>query len=120
MILFKCLKNEGEVFMKFGVVISTTDPETVFNAIRLANFSAKKGDETKIFLLGKGVEIEQIESEKFDVKPQIDSFLENSGEIMACGTCLKLRNQKETDVCPISTMNDLYELINDSDKVVTF
>jgi len=42
--------------MKTGIIISSNDPETVWNAFRFANLSIKKGDEVKIFLLGKGVE----------------------------------------------------------------
>ncbi len=34
---------EEELTVKLGVVISTNDPETVFNAMRLANFAASKG-----------------------------------------------------------------------------
>jgi hypothetical protein len=33
-----------EVFLKLGMAITGIDPETVFNALRLANFSAREGD----------------------------------------------------------------------------
>ena len=41
--------------MKLGMIITQTDPETVFNALRLAHYSLKQGDEVKIFLSGRGV-----------------------------------------------------------------
>ncbi len=37
--------------MKLGVVLSTKDPETAFNAMRLANFSANEGDDVAVFEL---------------------------------------------------------------------
>jgi sulfur relay (sulfurtransferase) complex TusBCD TusD component (DsrE family) len=105
--------------MKLGIIISTNEPETVGNAYRLANFSLKEGDSVKIFLLAKGVESE-IGSEKYDVKEQISSFLGNGGEILACGTCMKSRQMDSKETCPLSSMKDLYEMIKDSDKVLTF
>jgi uncharacterized protein involved in oxidation of intracellular sulfur len=49
----------------------------------------------------------------------MQSFVDEGGEILACGTCLKLRNLEGTQLCPLSTMKDLYELIRDSDRVIT-
>ena len=54
--------------MKLAMVYTTTDAETIFNALRLANFALEKGDEVKVFLLGRGVELDCIESPKFDVR----------------------------------------------------
>jgi len=34
--------------VKLAMVISQTNPELVFNAFRLANFSRKEGDEVKV------------------------------------------------------------------------
>ncbi|MEK7734140.1 MAG: hypothetical protein AAB329_01700 [Pseudomonadota bacterium] len=42
------------------------------------------------------------------------------GEILACGTCLKIRAKGATEMCPLSTMADLHQIIRESDKVVTF
>lgn len=106
--------------MKLAMVYTTTEAETIFNALRLANYALKEGDEVKIFLLGKGVELDQIEDPKFDVRKQADDFLASGGQILACGTCLKLRNSEGSEICPISTMKDLYELVRDADKVLTF
>ncbi len=106
--------------MKLTLIITQTNPEVVFNAFRLANFSLKEGDTVKVFLLAEGVELEQVDNTKFDVRGQAKSFLESGGEILACGTCLKLRNSTGTELCPISTMKDLYTLIKESDRVLTF
>ena len=54
--------------MKLGIIITQTDAETVFNALRLALFSLQQGDEVSVFLSGKGVEIDRIEDTRFDVR----------------------------------------------------
>ena len=105
--------------MKLGIVVYSTDSETVWNGFRLGNFALKKGDSVKAFLLASGVEAENLPSDTFNVKEQMQAFLDNGGEILACGTCLKIRNSEGTELCPMSTMADLYELINESDKVIS-
>ena len=106
--------------MKLGIIIFSTDSEVVFNAFRLANFSLEKEDEVSVFLMAKGVEFESLDSEQFPIVLLANQFIEKFGNILACGTCLDLRNQNSTELCPMSTMNDLYELIRDCDKTVSF
>ncbi|MBN1459995.1 MAG: DsrE family protein [Armatimonadetes bacterium] len=104
--------------MKLGMIIAQTDPETVFNALRLALYSLEQGDEVRIFLSGKGVEIDQIEDAKFDVKSLAQQVLEAGGQFLACGACLKLRDSEGSEVCPLSTLKDQYEVVRDSDRVI--
>jgi len=106
--------------MKLGIILSDKDPETVFNALRLALFSLQQGDSVRIFLSGKGVEIEQIADPKFDVRGQAEAVLRAGGQFLACGTCLKLRVSTGSELCPLSTLKDQYEIIRDSDRVVSF
>ena len=107
--------------MKLGIIISGTNAETNWNAFRLANFSLKQGDEVKVFLIGEGVEYESASSDKFNVKEQAADLVKSEkSKIMACGTCLKSREQESTATCPISTMKDLYELVRECDKILTF
>ena len=105
--------------MKLGIIVNTKDPETAWNALRLGNEALTAGNEVKVFLLGSGVEIENIEDESFDVARALRKFLISRGEILVCGTCLQLRHL-EFGTCPISTMSQLVEMISDSDRVVTF
>ncbi len=105
--------------MKLGMIITQTDPETVFNALRLALYSLEQGDEVRVFLSGKGVEIDQIEDEKFDVKTQAQKVLDAGGQFLACGACLKLRNSAGSEICPLSALKDQYELVRDSERVIT-
>jgi uncharacterized protein involved in oxidation of intracellular sulfur len=105
--------------MNLGIIIYSTDPEAVWNAFRLGVFSLKQGDIVKVFLLAKGVEAEKLSDEKFNVFDQMQLFVNEGGEILACGTCLKIRNREGSELCPVSTMKDLYEILKSSDKVVS-
>lgn len=105
--------------MKLGMVITQTDPETVFNALRLALYSLEQGDSVRIFLSGRGVDIDKIDDPKFDVKGQAQKVLDAGGQFLACGSCLKLRNSPGSEICPLSTLKDHYEIVRDSDKVIT-
>lgn len=106
--------------MKLGIVLYSNDAETVWNAFRLGIFALKKGDSVQVFLLAKGVECETIDTDKFKVREQIQTFISSNGKVFACGTCLKIRQSEGSDVCPMSTMGDLYRIVQESDKVLTF
>jgi uncharacterized protein involved in oxidation of intracellular sulfur len=47
-------------------------------------------------------------------------FAASGGNIFACGTCLRLRNQEGTNLCPVSSLSDLYDIIKKSEKTLTF
>ncbi len=106
--------------MRIGVIISSNDAETSWNAFRYANFCLGQKDEVKVFLTGKGVEYQKISNEKFNTVEQAEKFLKFEGKILACGTCIKSRDQEGTEMCPVNTMKDMYEIVKESDKVVTF
>ena len=116
----KITSKRKVIKMKIGLVIYSNDSETVWNAFRLGNFALMQKDEVNAFLLAKGVEVESLGTEKFNVTQQINDFVSNGGKIFACGSCLKLRNSAGTETCPLSTMKDLYRIIEESDKVLTF
>ncbi len=105
--------------MNLGMIITQTDPETVFNALRLAQYSLQQDDEVRILLSGRGVDIDQIEDATFDVKKQAQQVLDAGGEALACGTCLKLRSSEGSEICPLSTLKDHYEVVRDSDRLIT-
>ena len=106
--------------MKLGIVIYSAHPETVWNAFRLANFSLNKNDTVNVFLMAKGVEAESLSNNQFDIKEQMNNFINSKGILYACGTCIKIRYKQSTELCPLSTMADLYEIINSSDKIISF
>lgn len=106
--------------MKLGILITQTDPETVFNALRLALYALEQKDSVRIFLSGKGVEFDRIQDAKFDVKTQAQNVLDAGGQFLACGSCLKIRDSQGSEICPLSTLKDQYEIVRDSDRILTF
>ena len=107
--------------MKLVIVLSTKRAETNWNALRLGNLALSKGDMVNIFLIGEGVDYDKDTSNQFNLKEEISKFLTSSNsKIIACGTCMKIRGRKNSKVCPRGGIEDLYNLIVDSDKVITF
>ena len=106
--------------MKIGVIISTNDTETCWNALRYGNFALGQSDEVKVFFMGKGVEYQKNSTDKFNTIEQAEKLMLSGGKIYACGSCIKSRDQESSQMCPISTMKDMYDIVNESDKVVTF
>jgi len=66
------------------------------------------------------VEYEKTSDVKFDSVGEAKRLIQAGGRIMACGACLKIRQEGGSEICPISTLKDLYELVGESDKIVTF
>jgi hypothetical protein len=86
---------------------------------RITACSLQQGDQVRIFLSGKRVDIDKIDDPQFNVKGQAQKVLDAGGEFLACGVCLKLCNSGGAEICPLSTLKDQYEVIRDSDKVIT-
>ncbi len=105
---------------KIGIIISSNDPETVWNAFRLANYSVQEGDTVSIFLIGKGVETPTMSSKDYDVKGLMEKFYDAGGKILACGTCLKSRNNEGSKLCPVSSLSDLYKIVKTNEIILTF
>lgn len=107
--------------MKLAIILSTNHAETNWNALRLANVALSRGDVVTIFLLGEGVEYEKNNSPQFNVIEQINKFLQSkNSKIIACETCMNVRKQKGNKTCPAGGIVDLYNLVVNFDKVLTF
>lgn len=107
--------------MKLSIILSTKNAETNWNALRLANLALTKGDEVSVFLLGEAVEYDKVNQEQFNIKKQINMFLQTEKtQLIACGTCMNLRHQQNSKGCPKGGIEDLYSLVAASDKVLTF
>jgi uncharacterized protein involved in oxidation of intracellular sulfur len=106
--------------VKLGIVVSSNDPETVWNAFRFGAFAVKQGKSVRAFLTGRGVEAEGLDTEQFKVAAMMQSFAELGGQIFACGTCLKLRSKEGTGLSPVANMAALLDIVEESDKVLTF
>lgn len=106
--------------MKLAVIITQNNPEQVFTAMRFANFALKEGDAVSVFLTAEGVELEQLSDDRFDIRGLAENLVKAGGNIQACGTCLKSRDAQGSEICPSSTMQVMYTLVKESDRVVTF
>ena len=111
--------------MEVAIIIYSNDAETVWNAFRLANSALGYDDKVTIFLLGKGVECIEIDSIKYDIKEQMDLFEEFGGKMIGCGVCCESRADtmpllKDELTCEMGSMQNLYALVKDADKVLTF
>ncbi|TYL37454.1 DsrE family protein [Natronococcus pandeyae] len=102
-----------------GIVLETADPERAWNALRLGSTAVEDGHDVSVFLLGDGVEAEEITDDQFDVRDRMEAFVDAGGDLQACGTCLEIRNSEESEYCPMSTMSDLLEIVTESDRVLT-
>ncbi len=57
-----------------GIVIYSNDIETIWNALRFANYSKNEEDTVSIFLLGKGVELDSLVKKNADLNEQADKI----------------------------------------------
>jgi uncharacterized protein involved in oxidation of intracellular sulfur len=74
----------------------------------------------QVFLIGKGVESESLDTEAFNVTGQMRSLVESGGTIAACETCLTIHHLGGSELCPVSTLADLHALVKESDKIMAF
>ena len=111
--------------MRIAVIIYSNDSETVWNAFRFATTSLIYENQVNIFLLGKGVEAMTLSTLQFDILEQADLFRQNGGVIIGCGVCCENRKDEMPFLqqelrCDMGSMKDLYGLVADADKVMTF
>lgn len=111
--------------MKIAIVIYSSDSETVWNAFRFANTSLIHKNRVTVFLLGKGIEAPIITSFEFDINEQWERFVQKGGQIIGCGVCCESRLEtmpslKEQLRCEIGSMQQMYELVANADRVLTF
>ncbi len=111
--------NDPQEPKSIGIVLYSNDVETVFNALRLANYSQEWNNKVQIFLLGKGVDLEGLMTENKDIKEQVEKFIDLGGVLMGCQTCFNAR-QKGSKICKVSCIQDLYDLVKKNQIVLTF
>jgi len=111
--------------MKVGVVITSNDPETAWNAWRFANTCLGYDDDVTVFLMGKGVECVTLASVKYNIEEQIEIFEEFGGNMVGCGVCCENRQDtmpylREELNCEMGSMQSFYALVKESDKMMVF
>lgn len=103
-----------------GIVISSGEAETVWNALRLGIAAQTKGDSVVVFVISKAVDVFLKDTSKFEIQKTSEQFLAKGGDIYTCATCAKMRHADNVEMCTITSIFDLYEIIKRSKKVVTF
>ena len=53
--------------MKLGILVTTKNPEKVWNVFRLANLAVVEKDEVRIFFMSDGVEYDTVSTEKYNL-----------------------------------------------------
>ena len=72
--------------MKFGIVIYSSDAETVWNAFRLGVFSLKQGDTCSAFLLAKALRASRCTPTSFLLELKCRSLSILVAPASRCGT----------------------------------
>ncbi len=103
-----------------GIVVSSGDAETVWNALRLGIAAQSKGDSVVIFVISKAVDVFIKDTSKFDIPKISQQFEAKGGDIYTCATCAKMRHTDNVKMCTITSIYDLYEIVKKSKKVITF
>jgi len=65
--------------MKFEIILNTNNPEGVWNCLRFSVTALRNKHNVRVFSLDKGVEIEEISDEKYNVKEQQTYLLKTEG-----------------------------------------
>jgi len=107
--------------MKLGLILQSNKQEHVWNAFRLGITALRAGSHVEIFLMSEGSELDTIpDSEDYPIGEKVAEFKALGGVMYVCGTCLKVRGKEGSGICPVSTMPDLLNMIEGSDKVLVF
>ena len=107
--------------MKLGIILQSNKPEHVWNTFRLGITALKAGRQVEVFLMSEGSELDTIpDTTDFDIAAKVAEFKALKGVIYACGSCLKVRGKEASNVRPVSTMSDLLDMVERSDKVLVF
>jgi peroxiredoxin family protein len=103
-----------------GIIISSGDAETVWNALRLGIAAQSKGDTVVIFVINKGVDVFMKDTSEFDIANTSLQFVKKGGDIYTCATCASRRHTDNVNMCTITSIYDLYEIVKRSKKIVAF
>ncbi len=111
--------------MNIAIIISSNDSETIWNAFRFANTALTHHNRVDAFLIGKGVEAVSVSTLRFDIQEQMAIFRNRGGILTGCGLCCDIRKDEMPFLmdelkCETGSMEKLYSLVTEADKVLTF
>ncbi len=105
--------------MQITLMICSGDPDVVWNAFRMGNLMLEQMDDVTIFLNGPSVRYGALSSEQFPLIEQAKLFTLSEGVLLACGKLLDLHGV-EASYHQRAKQTDLYRLIVESDRCITF
>ncbi len=101
--------------------------EGPYNALRLADALALRGEHVDVFLMGDAVHAARAGQDPRGAHASLEEMLrgtiDKGVEVSCCGTCCATRGVGADDVVPgvrIETVHDLAAAVVGSDKVVSF
>ncbi|MDR2962569.1 MAG: DsrE family protein [Bacteroidales bacterium] len=106
-----------------AIIITSDDAETAWNAVRLGVYAQQQGDYVVVFVSGKGLDAfmrTQSADEQFNVERMSSTFWANGGTIYSCASCATARGTETVQSCTITGIADLYRIVKQSKKVLTF
>lgn len=111
--------------MKLTIVPSTapTDGDAVYNALRLAREMIGRGHDVTIFVMNDCVDCVREDFAFGDVRELLDELIAHGIHFGICTTCVTRCGMSKADIrtdVTLQTMSDLADLIESSDKVLTF
>ena len=107
-------------FMTIAIIISSNDPETVWNALRAGISFQRGGDRVKVFLIGHGVEAELAVTDDFDTEGRLAVLVEEGCQVYACGSCMDRRGMEGTGKIFRGNLARLHKMIKEADRVLSF
>ena len=69
--------------MQILIILSSSDPEIKWNAVRFGNFLLNEGEEVSIFLNGPAVDLYAGDGERFPIAEQAKLFALSEGALAA-------------------------------------
>lgn len=68
--------------MKLGIIVSTKDPEILWNAFRFANLCLNNDDDVILFLNAPAVAYHEVNSPKYKLEELLKSFALSDGVLL--------------------------------------
>ncbi|MBA2849048.1 sulfur reduction protein DsrE [Thermosulfuriphilus ammonigenes] len=69
--------------MRFLILISSDNPEVVWNAFRISNLILDQGDQASVFLNGPSVAYQKIDSQRFPIRKLARDLVLKGGHLWA-------------------------------------
>ncbi len=68
--------------MNMGIIVSTKDPEILWNTFRFANLCLNNGDDVTLFLNAHAVTYHEVDSPKYKLEELLKSFALSDGVLL--------------------------------------